>query len=140
MPGSRAPKDKCPVQIEKFIRMEANLRSRADKMKELFGLDMETATEAQLHAADCKMYRWRRHPMYDTVWKDELARQDYEDYSLARQVLRQGMRQGKDGWLAMNSAVNVISNGNKRLFRDEQNTVKVQIEGLPDIGSPDEAE
>lgn len=138
MGASRIPKDKCPAPIERFIRMEANLVSRREKLKELFGIDVDTAPENVVHAADAKMTRWRKHPMFDAIWKDELAKQDYEDYSLARQVLRKGMKQDQDKWLAMNSAVNVISNGNKRIFQDDNSTVHVRIEGLPDIGSPDD--
>lgn len=136
--NSKLPKDRCPAPVEKFIRMEANLCTREEKMRELFGIDLKTAPDNVVHAADAKMHRWRKHPMFDAIWKDELAKQDYEDYSLARQVLRKGMKQEKDQWLAMNSAVNVISNGNKRIFQDDNSTVHVRIEGLPDIGSPDD--
>lgn len=138
MGASKIPKDKVPVRIDKFIRMEANLCSREEKLRVLFGLDVNTATDRELNNADVMMCRWRKHPLYDSVWKDELAKQDYEDYSLARQVLRKGMKQEQDKWLAMNSAVNVISNGNKRIFQDDNSTVHVRIEGLPDIGSPDD--
>ena len=140
MGAAKIPKDRCPAPIERFIRMEANLCSREEKMRVLFGIDLATAPENQIHAADQKMCRWRKHPLFDQIWKDELSRQDYEDYSTARQVLRDGMKQKDDRWLAMNSAVNVISNGNKRIFQDEQNTVNVRIEGLPDLGTPEEEE
>jgi hypothetical protein len=138
MGANKIPKDKVPVKLDKFIRMEANLVSREEKLRVLFGLDVKTATDRELNNADVMMCRWRKHPMYDAIWKDELAKQDYEDYSLARQVLRKGMKQDQDKWLAMNSAVNVISNGNKRIYQDDNSTVHVRIEGLPDIGSPDD--
>ena len=138
MPGSRVPNDKAPVQLDKFVRMEANLCSREEKMRVLFGLDVNTASERELNTADVKMCRWRKHPLYDQIWKDELGKQDYEDYSRARQVLRDGMKEKDDKWLALNSAINVISNGNKRIFRDDQMTINVQIEGMPDIGEPDD--
>lgn len=136
MAGNRIPKDKLPVKIDQFARMEANMVSREQRMKELFGIDLATASEKEIHNADATMSRWRKHPMFDQVWKDEVRSQEYADYSEARKVLRQGMRQS-DGWLAMNSAVNVLSNANKRLFHDEDTAVTVKIEGLPDIGSPD---
>ena len=135
--GAKVRKDKCPTIIEHFIRMEANLCSRQEKLEKLFGIT-DWKNDPRTKSADDKMYRWRKHPMFDEIWKDELSRQDYEDYSTARQVLRDGMRQKDDRWLAMNSAINVISTGNKRLFQEDQNTVHVQIEGLPDIGSPDD--
>ena len=77
--------------------------------------------------------------MYDSIWKDELSRQDYSDYSKAREVLRKSMK-SSDGWLAMNSAIQVINNGNKRLFNEDNNKVTVEITGMPEIGSPDDDE
>jgi hypothetical protein len=139
MGAAKIPKDRCPAPIERFIRMEANLCSREEKLRELFGIT-DPKNDPRTGAADVKMCRWRKHPMFDEIWKDELARQDYEDYSTARQVLRDSMRQKKDKWLAMNSAVNVINNGNKRIFKDDQASVRVTVEGMPDLGSPDQEE
>jgi len=138
MGANKIPDDKLTRNIAKLAVMEANSASRADKLKEIFGVDMETATEKEIHNADAAMSRWRKHPMFDQAWKEEQKRWCYEDFTLAMSVFRRGMKQDKDGWLAMNSAVNVLSNANKRLFHDEDSAVTVKIEGLPDIGSPDE--
>lgn len=136
--NNKVPDDKLTRDIAKLAVMEANSASREEKMREIFGIDMATATDKEIHNADCKMSRWRKHPMFDQAWKEEARRWDYEDYILAREVFRKGMKQDKDGWLAMNSAVNALSNANKRLFHDEDSAVTVKIEGLPDIGSPDD--
>ena len=135
---NKIPKDKAPVKIDQFARMEANMVSREEKIRTLFGVDINTATDREINNCDATMSRWRRHPMFDEIWKDEVRTQEYADYTEARRVLRQGMRQDKDGWLALNSAVNALSNANKRLFHDEDQSVTVKIEGLPDIGSPDD--
>ncbi len=138
MGADKIPKDKMTRGIHKLAVMEANRMSREDKLREIFGVDIKTATPREINNADATMCRWRKHPLFDQVWKEEARRWDYEDYVLAREVFRKGMRQEKDGWLAMNSAVNALSNANKRLFHDEETAVTVKIEGLPDIGSPDE--
>ena len=138
MGSNKVPKDKVTVQIDQFIRMEANMASRAEKLRVLFGLDINTATDRELNNADVQMCRWRKHPMYDQIWKEEVRMHEYADYTAARSVLRQSMNQKSDGWLAMNSAVNVLANANKRLFRDEDTAVTVKIEGLPDLGTPDD--
>ena len=138
MPGAKVPDDKLTRRIAKLAVMEANSASRADKLKEIFGVDLATATPREINNCDATMSRWRKHPMFDQAWKEEARRWDYEDYILAREVFRKGMKQDKDGWLAMNSAVNALSNANKRLFHDEDSAVTVKIEGLPEIGSPDE--
>ena len=132
------PDDKLPVKIARLVVMEANSVSREEKIKELFGIDIKTATDRQINNCDSAMSRWRKHPMFDQAWKEEVRRWCYDDYAAAMAVFRKGMKQGKDGWLAMNSAVNALSNANKRLFHDEDQSVTVKIEGLPDIGSPDD--
>lgn len=136
MGAVKVPKDRCPAPIEKFIRMEANLCSREEKLREIFGIT-DWRNDPRTKSCDDKMYRWRKHPMYDQIWKDETSRQDYEDYSTARKVFREGMKQNADKWLAMNSAVNAINNAGKRLFHDEDSTVTVRVEGMPELGSPD---
>ena len=140
MGGQKIPKDKVTADIDKFIRMEARGCSREEKLREIFGIDQSTATYREINNADAKMCRWRKHPLFDQIWKDELSRQDYSDIIESMSVLRKGMRQDKDGWLAMNSAVNAINNAGKRLFHDEDSVVSVKIEGMPDIGTPEEDE
>lgn len=138
MGANKVPDDKLTRRIKMLAVMEANSASRAEKLEKIFGIDMATATEKEIHNADASMCRWRKHPLFDQAWKEEARRWDYEDYILAREVFRKGMKQEKDGWLAMNSAVNALSNANKRLFHDEDSAVTVKIEGLPEIGSPDD--
>lgn len=134
--GNKIPKDKMTVQIDKFARMEANNWSREDKLRELFGIDIKTATPREINNADVSMCRWRKHPMYDQVWKEELRSQNYDDIRKAMDVLRDGLK-SNDKWLAMQSAINLISNATKRVYAGEDTAVTVKIEGMPDIGTPD---
>ena len=139
MGANKIPQDKMTKNIYMLAKMEANMASREDKMREIFGIDIHTATPRQINNADSCMCRWRKHPLFDQTWKEEQRRWDYEDYVMARKVFRQGM-QGEDGWLAMNSAVNAINNANKRLFHDDDTTVTVKMEGMVDLGSPEQDE
>jgi len=139
MGANKIPKDKLTRDIDKLARMEANGASRAEKIKELFGVDIETADPRKINNCDVTMCRWRKHPLFDQAWKDEARRWDYEDYRLAREVFRSGMKQQQEQpWLAMNSAVNAINQAGKRLFHDEDTAVTVRIEGMPELGSPDD--
>ena len=137
MGNSPIPKDKVPVKLDKFIRMEANSCSREEKLREVFGITDMTDKRA-CNNADAQMSRWRKHPLYDEIWKDELKKQDYSDFSLARQVLRRSMKDQKDKWLAMQSAINIMNNSGRKIYGNEENTVTVNIQGMPDIGSPDD--
>ena len=126
------------VDQEKFVRMEANGYTSAEIIMELFGMTKEDDPK-EYHNREAQLSRWRQHPKYEECWKDEIRKQDFSDYSLARKVLRKGMR-SDEPWLAMNSAVNTLNNSGKRLFRDEENTVTAQIQGSIDLGSPDQDE
>lgn len=126
------------VDQEKFVRMEANGYTSAEIILELFGLTKEDDPK-EYHNREAQLSRWRQHPKYEECWKDEIRKQDFSDYSLARKVLRKGMR-ADEPWLAMQSAVNTLNNSGKRLFRDEENTVTVQIQGSIDLGSPEQDE
>lgn len=119
---------------EKFIRMEANGIPTPDIIQAVFGV----ATDApEYHACECKLSRWRKLPQYEKIWKDEVRKLDFADYTAARRILRKSMNNDNDGWLAMQSAVNVMSSSSKRIYQDEDSAVTVRIEGMPDIGTPD---
>ena len=122
------------AEQDRFVRMEANGYTSEEIIKELFNV---TKQDDQYHAYECKLSRWRDHPKYEEVWKEEVRKQDYRDYITARTVLRRSMKQEKDGWLAMQSAVNAMNNSGKRIYQDEDSAVTVRIEGMPDIGTPD---
>lgn len=136
MGNNKIQKDRMTVQMDKFARMEANNCSREDKMREIFGIDMKTATAREINNADASMSRWRKHPLYDAIWKEELKSQNYDDFRDAMNVLRNGLK-SKDGWLAMQSAINLISNATKRIYAGEESAITVKIEGMPDLGTPD---
>ena len=126
-------------RIMQLAVMDANDCSREQKLHDIYGLDMETATEADIHAADCCMYRDRKSPLYEKAWKEEMRSWDFSDYRLARSVFRKAMRQDKDQWLAVNSANSALAQASKRLFKDEETAVVVRFEGqMPEIGTPDD--
>ena len=131
------PKDNVNSTIKQFIEMEAMDCSTEEKMKEIFGITSKD--DPGYHAAECKMSRWRKHPMYDQVWREAIAKLDYIDYSKSRTVLRKAMKNfDKDPWLAMNAAINALGTTGKKIYGNEETSVNVRIEGLPDIGSPDQ--
>ena len=133
------PKNKQPLTSdqERFVRMSAQGCTRPEILKAVFGLDIETAPEKEIHNADAKMSRWRKHPDFESVWKDEVKTILYGCTSEAIQTIRKQMRE-KDDWLQNKAANDLLNYGKGQIFGDEEHTVHVQIEGLPDIGSPDD--
>ena len=93
MGANKVPDDKLTRDIKKLAVMEANSASREEKLREIFGVDLNTATDREINNCDVQMCRWRKHPLFDQAWKEEARRWDYEDYILARQIFRKGMKQ-----------------------------------------------
>ena len=133
---ARKAAENLTVEQDRFVRMEANGYTTAEIILEMYGMKREDDPKAY-HNLECKLSNWRDHPKYEETWKDEVRKQDFKDYITARQVLRRSMKQEKDGWLAMQSAVNAMNNSSKRIYQGEDNAVTVKIEGLPDLGTPD---
>ena len=127
-------KPEMTAQQDQFVRMEANGIPTQEIILTLFGVKYG---DPEYHACECKLTRWRKHPQYEKVWKDEVRKQDFIDYTAARRVLRKGLRNEQDGWLALQSAVNLLSSSSKRIYADEDSAVTVRIEGLPELGTPD---
>lgn len=122
---------------ERFVRMSAQGKSRPEILKAVFGLDIETASENEIHAADNKMSRWRKHPDFEATWKDEVKQILYGCTAEAVQVIK-GQLRSDQGWLQNKAANDLLNYGKGQIYGDEERTVHVQIEGLPDIGSPDD--
>jgi len=133
----RKKSENLTVDQERFVRMQANGLEFPEIIKLIFGKDR---SDKDYHNYESKLSRWSKHPKYEEVWKDEVRKQDYSDYTIARNTLRRSMKDQSDKWLAMQSAVNVMNNSGKRIFGAEENAVTVRIEGMPDLGSPDQAD
>jgi len=133
------PKNKQPLSgdQEKFVRMSAQGKSRAEILKEVFGLDLETSPDNLIHNADNKMSRWRKHPDFESTWKDEVKQILYGCTSEAIQTIRGQMRGADQPWLQNKAANDLLNYGKGQIFGEEERTVHVQIDGAPDLGSPD---
>ena len=133
------PKNRQPLTAdqERFIRMSAQGKSRKEILKAVFNLDIATASDSDVHSADCKMTRWRKLPEFESIWKDEVKQILYGCTAEAVQVIK-GQLRSDQGWLQNKAANDLLNYGKTQIYGDEERTVHVQIEGLPDIGSPDD--
>ena len=133
------PKEKNPLtgQQELFIRMSAQGKSRPEILKAVFDIDVKTADKKEVACADMKMVRWRRHPDFEKVWKDEVRSILYGCTAEAVQVIKSQLKSDQ-GWLQNKAANDLLNYGKGQIYGDEERTVHVQIDGLPDIGSPDD--
>ena len=133
------PKYKQPLTAnqEKFVRLSAQGKSRPEILREVFGLDIETSPDNAIANADNKMSRWRKHPDFEKVWKDEVRTILYGCTAEAVQVIKSQLKSDQ-GWLQNKAANDLLNYGKGQIYGDEERTVHVQIDGLPEIGSPDD--
>ena len=122
---------------EKFIRMSAQGKSRAEILKEVFHLDMATASDNEIHSADTKMSRWRRHPDYERTWKDEVKDILFGCTAEAVQVIKGQLVRADLPWLQNKAANDLLNYGKQQIFGDDDKAVTVKIEGMPELGTPD---
>lgn len=134
MPKARQPLN---AKQEMFIRMSAQAASRREILKAVFDIDIDTASASEIHSADCKMSRWRSLPEFEQVWKDEIKSILYACTGEAVKVIRGQMRTDDQPWLQNKAANDLLNYGKGQIYGEEERTVHVQIEGMPDIGSPD---
>ena len=106
-------------------------------MLAVFGLDTETTDARTLNNADAKMHRWRRRPEFDAIWKDEVKTILYGCTAEAIQVIK-GQLKGEIPWLTNKAANDLLNYGKQQIFGDEERSIHVKVEGMPDIGSPDD--
>ena len=128
-------KDNLTVMQEQFVRMDANGMTTPEIIMELWG---KKKGDPEFHALECKLTRWRKHPKYEEVWKDEVRRQCFPMMSEGLKVIRQQMKDGSQPWLLNKAANDAINFAGKKIYGNDENTVTVQIAGMPDIGSPDD--
>lgn len=109
-------------------------------MKEVFGIDLDTSPENDIHNADAKMSRWRKRPEFETVWKDEIRNILIASTGRAYRRLNAQIDADDQPWLANKAANDVLNHGKQMIFGADENTVTVHVAGMPEIGSPDQPE
>ena len=124
------------ARIENFIRAEARGEPHGQILREQFGITDES-TKAEVLRAEQQMYRWRHRPDADAIWQDELKAVVRRCVPSA--VIRIKNQVNSDTeWLANKAANDVITlAGRTGVIHTEETAMKVEITGMPDIGSPE---
>lgn len=136
MPRRRS--ENLNVYQDQFVRMEANGYSTREIIRKMYGIEEETDPNGY-HAKEAMFTRWRKHPKYFETWKDEIGRS-------AMKMMTKGLRKineqinGEDRWLANKAANDCVNFARSRVFAEEDKTYTVQIQGMPDLGSPEDNE
>jgi len=128
---------KATVKQDMFVRMEARAEGRPAILKEVFGLEVGVSADNLIRNADMQMSRWRRKPWYDEIWKDEIRRISIAMSSEALKKIKSQIRDD-NGWLANKAANDSLTFAKPLIWGEDEKAVNVRIEGMPEIGSPDD--
>ena len=125
------------TKIENFIRAEARGEPHDKILREQFGID-ENSDPKDKARAEQFMYRWRHRPDADAIWQDELKATVRRHVPFAIGKIKNQVNSDTE-WLANKAANDVIVLAGKiGVIKNEETALQVQIQGLPDIGSPDQ--
>lgn len=124
------------VEQDQVVRMEANGYTTPEIILAVWGLK-EADDPNKYHAYECKISRLRKHPAYLDTWKDEVGKVSIK---LMNKGLKKIMAQmdANEPWLANKAANDGVNFARSRVFAEEDRAVTVKIEGMPDLGTPDE--
>jgi len=125
-------------EMKLWIRLVVQNVPRKEIFQKLFHVDIDTLTDQETNKYDVRMCRWRKHPDYQKEWLTAFKEIWGDILSDATEVIKEGLKDKELPWRRTQHANLALAYGTKLINGDEQNTIHVQIEGLPDIGSPDD--
>jgi len=133
------PKGMVTAPIENFIRMEARGEPHRKILEECFNVPPDADLKT-VHNAECRMSDWRKRPEYESIWQDELR-------ATVRRCVPGAMRRiteqvnNENDWVANKAANDCITLATRvGAIRTEDSALNVRIEGMVDLGSPEQDE
>ena len=106
-----------------------------DVLKAVFGINSDS-TPGEKASARRKLHQWMDNKGFAECYKSEVKRLYTPIYSKALAKIAEQIDSNLP-WLA-NKAANDILTRVPTLIGDDDNTIRVQIEGMPELGTPDE--
>jgi len=127
-------------EMKAWMRCVVQNKSRKEIMAEVFHVPPEDINnEDVLHKYDCKMTRWRQHPDYQKEWINAFKSLWGPIMAKAMNVVEEGLEDNSLPWRKTQHANMALAYGTKLIVGEEERSINVKIEGMPEIGSPDDA-
>ena len=132
------PTGPITARIENFIRMEARGEPADDILRVVFGLDPDNCDPKEKNKAYQQMYRWRHRPDADAIWQDELKATVKRRVPAAIGKINKQIESDTE-WLANKAANDVLTLASRiGAIKTEETVTKIEIQGMPEIGSPED--
>jgi len=130
-------------RAKNFIQMEARGVPRDVILQEIFHLPPGCKDKTALNKADSQMHRWRNHPYAKQYWDAEIAATIKAALPSALKTLISQSQdhdgEVKKGWLANKASNDVMSIAKSFGIVDTaDSTVNVKVQGLPELGKPED--
>ena len=128
--------NKYRADFQTFCRLEARGFSSEEIIKFLWGTEKGDAKYTQCRN---RLSMWRNNPEYNKIWLEELGLG-------GRRMLAKGIRKIREQidcdqpWLANKAANDAVNFAKPLVLGENEKTVTVKIEGMPDLGTPDQQE
>lgn len=131
------PLSPMTARIENFIRAEARGEPHDQILEEIFGITADSDPKDRAKAEQY-MFRWRHRPDADAIWQDELKATVKRRVPAAINRLLAQVNSNTE-WLANKAANDIMTlAGRTGVVRNEETAMQIKIEGMPEIGSPDD--
>lgn len=132
------PTGPITARIENFIRMEARGEPADDILRKVFNLDPDNCDPKEKNKAYQQMWRWRHRPDAEAIWQDELKATVRRHVPISLNRIKSQVDSDTE-WLANKAANDVlILAGKVGVIKSEETALKVEISGMPDLGTPDD--
>ena len=126
-------------QMKQWVMMVVSGASRREIIEQVFHVDFDHDTTG-VNRADQTMHRWRCHPDYEKEWKAAYREVWGKITVQAMKELRSGLEDKDLPWRRTQHVNLALTYGTKLAQGEDANTVKVQITGMPELGTPDQDE
>ena len=125
-------------EMKDWMKCVVRKASRPEIFRQVFGVDINEISDQEANKYDARLSRWRKHPDYHKEWMIAFKEQWGDILADAVAVVQEGLQDDSLPWRRTQHANLALAYGTKILVGEEERTVHVQVESMPDIGSPDE--
>ena len=133
------PLSKMTAKMENFIRAEARGEPHAKILEDIFGITKDSDKKDKARAEQY-MFHWRHRPDANAIWQDELRAVVKRHVPAAIGRINKQIDSDTE-WLANKASNDVVTLAQRiGVIETEEKVTTIEIQGMPDIGSPDENE
>ena len=125
-------------EMKEWIALVVMNASRREIFEKVFHVNIDELSSHEQNKYDVKMWRLRKHPEYHNEWLKAFKERWGGLMAEAVGVLEEGLHDEQLPWRRTQHANLALAYGTKLIVGEEERAIHVKVEGMPDIGSPDD--